>query len=116
MENKELVEYYIGKGNPIDIYKEELFKYLRSTGEEPSPEAIFDIMINSQRDMCRKNFEGLCMDYEGEGLCADREAINEVLGKKNLTCKELCEKGLCARVNALACGSLHQFMFLDHDF
>lgn len=113
---KERVQQHIKDGNPIEKNKKDLFEYLRSVEEEPTPERIFDIMVNSRRDMCHKNFEGLCMDDEGEGLCEDREAIEEVLGKKNLTCRELCEKGLCAKVNSLTFGCLHQFMFEDHNF
>lgn len=78
--------------------REELQKYADKNNINVGD--AFTMILDSIKERCPFNFFG-CNDTEGMRVAFDMKDMEEALGKTNLTCQEICNKGCCAYINQI---------------
>ena len=58
-------------------------------------------LVDSFQHYCPSNFFGECCDESGSGLAFDIKDVKEYLNDSHPKCADICNRGLCARINRL---------------
>lgn len=82
-------------GNNIDELETLIDKHNISSKE------FIDILVDSFQSYCPSNFFGECCDGDGVGVAFKLKDIKEYLNDPQPKCKDICNRGLCAKINRL---------------
>lgn len=75
-----------------------------------SPKEFIDILIDSFQCYCPSNCFGECCDEYGSGLAFDLKDVKEYLNDPQPKCKDICNRGLCAKINRLIFNPTHKII------
>lgn len=66
-----------------------------------SSKEFIDILVDSFQSYCPCNFFGECCDEVGRGVAFELKDIKEYINDPQPKCKDICNRGLCAKINRL---------------